>query len=175
MVETFIKIRLKQLFRGIIGIGIFRTIFVIMLLGYLMLFVFKLTANHINALYVVGVVSLLILWIQTSRKDKLFLKTNFEKHKLIYLAEYLGLSSFTFIFLTIHLQWIPLLILLTAFCLIIQLDIKMRQRSLNTKLQRMIPAECFEWKAGVRKTIFILVPVWLIGFLLRFLPEVFLL
>lgn len=169
MVEAFIKIRLKQLFRGIIGIGIFRIIFLILLLGYLMLFVFKLTENQTNALSVVGVISFLTFWIQTNRKDKVFLKTNFDKYKLIYLAEYIGLSFLSILFLTIHLQWIPLLILLAAFCLIIQLDIKMKQRSLNTKLQRMIPEECFEWKAGVRKTIFILVPVWLIGFFTSFL------
>lgn len=169
MVEAFIKIRLIQLFRGIIGIGIFRIIFLILLFGYLMLFVFKLTEDQTNALYVVGVISLLTLWIQINRKDKVFLKTNFKKYKLINLAEYAALSFIPIIFLTIHLQWIPLLILLAAFCLIIQLDIKMKQRSLNTKLQRMIPAECFEWKAGVRKTIFILVPVWLIGFFTSFL------
>lgn len=134
-----------------------------------MLFVFKLTENQTNALYVVGAISLLSLWIQTNRKDKVFLKTNFNKYKLIYFVEYIGLSLISIIFLTIHLQWIPLLILLAALCLVIQLDIKMKQRSLNTKLQRMIPAECFEWKAGVRKAFFILVPVWLIGFFTSFL------
>jgi hypothetical protein len=169
MVQAFIKIRLTQLFRGIIGIGIFRIIFLILLFGYLMTFVFLLTENQTNALYVVGTISLLTLWIQTKRKDKVFLKTNFEKYKLIYFAEYLALSFIAIIFLTIHLQWIPLLILLATFSLIIQLDIKMKQRSLNTKLQRMIPSECFEWKAGVRKTIFILIPVWLIGFFTSFL------
>ena len=143
MVEAFIKIRLKQLFRGIIGIGIFRIIFLILLFGYLMLFVFQLTENQTNALYVVGAISLLTLWIQTTRKDKVFLKTNFDKYKQIYLAEYIGLSAISIVFLIIHLQWIPLLILLAAFCLIIQLDIKMKQRNLNTKLQRLIPAECF--------------------------------
>ena len=85
------------------------------------------------------------------------------------MAEYAALSFIPIIFFTIHLQWIPLLILLAAFCLIIQLDIKMKQRSLNTKLQRMIPSECFEWKAGVRKTIYILIPVWIIGFFTSFL------
>jgi hypothetical protein len=169
MVEAFIKIRLKQLFRGIIVIGIFRIIFLILLFGYLMLFVFKLTEDQTNALYVVGVISLLTLWIQINRKDKVFLKTNFKKYKLINLAEYAALSFIPIIFFTIHLQWIPLLILLAAFCLIIQLDIKMKQRSLNTKLQRMIPSECFEWKAGVRKTIYILIPVWIIGFFTSFL------
>ena len=78
MVEAFIKIRLKQLFRGIIVIGIFRIIFLILLFGYLMLFVFKLTEDQTNALYVVGVISLLTLWIQINRKDKVFLKTNFK-------------------------------------------------------------------------------------------------
>ena len=169
MVAAFIKIRLKQFFRGVIGIGIFRIIFLILLFGYLMTFVFLLTGNQENALYVVGTISLLTLWIQTKRKDKVFLKTNYEKYKLIYFTEYVALSFIAIIFLTINLQWIPLLILLTAFCLIIQLDIKMKQRSLNTKLQLMIPSECFEWKAGVRKTIFILIPIWFIGFFTSFL------
>jgi hypothetical protein len=136
-----------------------------------MLFLFQSTEKQTNALYVVIAVSILTLWIQTNRKDKAFLKTNFEKYKLIYLAEYISLSLIIIIFLTIHLQWIPLLVLMGAFILIIQLDIKIKQLHLNTKLQRMIPSECFEWKAGIRKTMVILVPVWLIGLFTSFLSE----
>jgi len=169
MIKAFIKIRSKQLLRGVMGIGIFRTIFLVLLFGYLLIFVFVLTGNQTNALYVVGAISFLTLWIQTKRKDKVFLKTNFDKYKRVYLAEYVALFSIPIIFLAIHLQWIPLLLLAAAFCLIIQLDIKIKQRSLNTKLQAMIPAECFEWKAGVRQTFFILIPVWLIGFFTSFL------
>jgi len=171
MVETFIKIRFKQLFRGIIEIGVLRIIFLLLLFGYLLLFLFQSTAKQTNALYVVIAISIITLWIQTNRKDKAFLKTNFEKHKLIYLAEYVSLSFIIIIFLAIHLQWIPLLVLMGAFILIIQLDIKIKQLHLNTKLQRMIPSECFEWKAGIRKTMVILVPVWLIGLFTSFLSE----
>ena len=96
MVEAFIKIRLKQLFRGIIVIGIFRIIFLILLFGYLMLFVFKLTEDQTNALYVVGVISLLTLWIQINRKDKVFLKTNFKKYKNSTFQQILILLPLTF-------------------------------------------------------------------------------
>jgi hypothetical protein len=34
---------------------------------------------------------------------------------------------------------------------------------LNTALQRLIPSDCFEWKAGIRKLLIFIVPIWLIG------------
>jgi hypothetical protein len=168
MIEAFIKIRLKQFYRGFIGIGLFRFLFLILLAGYLFVFVFMLTATQQSALYIAGITALIVLFIQTKRKDKLFLKTNFNRYQFIYLVDYIVFTSIVITFLMIHMQWIPLSILLSAICLITQVDIKVKQRSLNTRLQLMIPSECFEWKAGVRQTFFILVPIWIIGFCTSF-------
>jgi hypothetical protein len=82
---------------------------------------------------------------------------------LIYYIEYLILASITIAFLIFHFQWIPLLLLLSALYLIIHLDLKTKQRNLNTKLQLFIPSECFEWKGGVRQSLFFLITLWIIG------------
>ena len=47
--------------------------------------------------------------------------------------------------------------------LIVHLDLKKKLSNRNTWLQQSIPSECFEWKGGVRQTLFILIPFWVIG------------
>lgn len=169
MVGAFLKIRFKQLYRGLVGIGLFRIVFLILLFAYLLLFLFASTKKQPGSLYVAAGTVFIILILHIRRKDKLFLKTRFEKHTRIYLSEYAALASIVILFLAVHLQWIALLVLLSSIFLIAQTDIKPRHlHTLNTKLQSFIPASSFEWKAGVRQSFFIFVPVWIIGFCTSF-------
>jgi|AGTN01.2.fsa_nt_gi hypothetical protein len=169
MVGAFIKIRFKQLYRGLIGIGLFRIVFLVLLFAYLLLFLFALTKKQPGSLYVVAATVFIILILHIRRKDKRFLKTCFEKHSQIYLSEYLTFTSIVILFLAVHLQWIALLVLLSAIFLIARTDIKPRHlHTLNTKLQSFIPVFSFEWKAGIRQSFFIFVPVWVIGFCTSF-------
>jgi len=163
MIEAFIKIRLKQISRGLIGIGLIRVIFLIGLLGFIVFITFVTISNYPDSIYVTGLSALIILVVHTKRQDKSFLKTNFGNYKLVNFVEYLILASIIISFLIFHFQWISLLLLLSAIYLIIHLDVKTKQRSLNTKLQQLIPSACFEWKGGIRQTLFILLPLWIIG------------
>jgi len=163
MIEAFVKIRLKQFYRGLIGIGLIRIIFLIGLLAFIVLMLFIETSKYPDTFYVTGITALIILVVHTKRQDKSFLKINFANYKLICFVEYLILASIIIAFLIFHFQWIPLLLLLSALYLIIHLDLKTRQRNLNTKLQQLIPSECFEWKGGIRQTLFILITLWIIG------------
>jgi hypothetical protein len=173
MIEAFVKIRIKQFYRGLIGIGLFRVIFLIGLLGFVLFISFIETSTYPDAFYVVGVTALIILMVQMNRQDKSFLKTNFNNYTLICFAEYLILSSIIIAFLIFHIQWIPLLVLISVLYLITLLDLKLKQSNLNTRLQQVIPSECFEWKGGVRQTFFILVPLWIIGLCTSyFIPSV---
>ena len=52
--------------------------------------------------------------------------------------------------------------------MIVQLEINTKFSSLNTKLQALIPADSFEWKAGVRRYLYIIVPVWCISIITSF-------
>lgn len=163
MIEAFIKIRLKQFYRGLIGIGLIRIIFLIGILAFIVFSLFIESSKYPDSFYITGITAFILLMVQTKRQDKLFLKTNFDNYRLICFVEYLILSSTVIAFLIFHLQWIPLLLLLSALYLIIHLDLKTKKRNLNTRLQQFIPSECFEWKGGVRQTLFILITLWIIG------------
>ena len=101
-VEGFFNIRLKQFYRGLIGIGLIRIIVMIVLLGFMVLLVFTKTSKYPDSFYVTGITALLILLVHTKRPDKLFLKTNFTNYKLISFIEYLILSSIIISFLIFH-------------------------------------------------------------------------
>ena len=169
MIEALVIIRLKQFYRGLIGIGLIRIIFLIGLLAFIGLMLFIETSKYPDSFYVTGITTLIILMVHMKRQDKIFLKTNFDNYKLICFVEYLILASTIIAFLIFHFQWIPLLVLLSALYLIIHLDLKPRQRNLNTRLQQLIPSECFEWKGGIRQTLFILITLWIIGICTSFL------
>ena len=168
MIEAFVKIRLKQFYRGLIGVGLIRIIFLIGLVGFIGIALFIKTSESPDSYYVTGLTTLIILLVQTKRQDKLFLKTNFDNYRLICLVEYLILASPIIVLLIFHFQWIPLLLLLSAIYLIIHLDLKTKKRNLNTKLQQFIPSDCFEWKGGIRQTLFILIPLWMTGLFTSF-------
>ncbi len=163
MIEAFIKIRLKQFYRGLIGVGLIRIIFLVGLVGFIAFVLFIETSKSPDSYYITGITSLILLMVQTKRQDKPFLKTNFDNYRLICLTEYLILASIIIAFLIFHFQWIPLLLLISAIYLIIHLDLKSKQHNLNTRLQQFIPSECFEWKGGVRQILFFLIPLWIIG------------
>jgi len=78
------------------------------------------------------------------------------------------LSSIVITFLIFHLQGNPLLLLASIIFLIIHLDYKTKKRSQNFRLLQLIPSSSFEWKAGIRQTLFILIPIWVIGLFTSF-------
>jgi hypothetical protein len=163
MINAFIKIRIKQFYRGLIDIGWFRLLFLVGLLGFFGFMAFVMTSTTKNAFYVSGLMVLIVLLIHAKRQDKIFLKTNFTHYTLICIVEYLLLSSIIITFLMVHFQWLPILCLLFAIILLVHFDLKVKHRNLNSRLQQFIPSESFEWKGGVRQTLFILVPLWVIG------------
>jgi hypothetical protein len=114
-------------------------------------------------MYASMIVLLLILMLHTKREDKLFLKINFSSHKWIYFIEYLFVSVVLITFLLIHNFWNIALLTIAVLGIISQLDLKKNRTSYNTRIQKWIPDECFEWKSGVRNLFPIIVIIWLIG------------
>jgi len=162
MIKALLIIRLKQFYRGIIGIGLIRIIFLIGLIGFFGLFLYTKTSDKSTSQLVsIGLLSL-ITAIQLRRGDKLFLKSHFSNYKLLILAEYVVISFPIFLLLVIHRQWGSLLYFLSLL-LIVHFDLKPRYYSLNTKLQTFIPSDSFEWIAGIRKQLFIIMPIWIIS------------
>ena len=163
MLLAFFKIRLKQIIRSTKEIGLFRIIFIIGLLAFIAVALFKQTANAPNFFYSIGIYLTIITLIQVNRSDKRFLKIHFNNFKLILLTEYILLLIPLFICLIYYKHWILLISVILLTFLIINIDFKPRQKSLNTLIQRLIPAKCFEWKSGVRKALFLLIGFWIIG------------
>lgn len=163
MISAFINIRFKQFYRAIKGIGLFRIVFLAGLFAFLGFVLFKQTEILPNAYYVSGVYLLLIALIQLKRQDKLFLKSHFNNFKLIYLTEYLILTIPLLVCLIYHYQWLSILILFPSLFLIVNLDFIVKRRVLNTKVQKWIPFDNFEWKGGLRKSFLFLVPIWIIS------------
>jgi hypothetical protein len=163
MIVAFIKLRLMQFSRALSGLGLIRSLFLMGLAGFAGVFIFSLTSEYPGSYYVSGGFVLLIMSIQSKRPDKLFLKSNFVNYKLICFAEYLLLVSPALVFLVIHLQWIPVLILIASVTLLVHWEFKLKQYYHFALLQRLIPSESFEWKAGVRKNMVFLIPLWITG------------
>lgn len=167
MINALLKIRLKQIYRSIRGIGLIRLIFLICFIGLLGAGLYKGTSDELTSQYFSIGFLLLIILIHLKRGDKLFLKNHFSNHKIIMLAEYIVLAVPLACCFLIHKQWFAISEL-SALLIIVNADLKAKRSNLNTKLQKLIPDDAFEWKAGLRKQFFIIVLVWIIAALTSF-------
>lgn len=166
MLKALLKVHSKQIYRGIIGIGLLRTIFIIPFLAYLCFAVFTWSANSESSIYLAfGIFTLLVI-IQLRRKDKEFLELHSHNYKYILYAEYLILALPILLCFAYHLQWKAILIVILGLLVIIHLKNSAKQITLNSKIQRIIPAESFEWKAGIRKQLVFIIPLWALSVLL---------
>jgi hypothetical protein len=163
MISAFVKIRLLQAYRAAKGLGFFRTLFVIGLLVFFAFGIFMQTEELPNAYYVSGIYLIMIAMLQVRRLDKWFLKIHFSNYKIVLLTEYLLLLIPLFFCLVYYFQWITLFAVVISSIIVVNLDFKPRHNSLNTMIQRLIPADCYEWKAGIRKRLIYILPLWVLG------------
>lgn len=168
MIKAFIKLRFKQIYRSIKGIGLIRFVFLIVLVGFLGFGLFIQTAQRPNSYYITIALLVILSVIQVKRKDKHFLKNSIANYKPILITEYLLLSIPVLIALIIHKQWIESLSVAAYILLIVNVDFKTKQKSLNSSIQRYIPSASFEWKAGIRKYLIITIITWSLGLLTSF-------
>lgn len=155
--------RFKQIGREINNIGLGRFVFVAVLGFFLLFALYVKSSDRIISQYVcVGFLLTLIL-IHVRRNDKEFLKTNFSNAKAIMLSEYIILSVPFIICFLVHKQWIVVGEILLGLLLVVNIDFKPVKPNLNTKLQKLIPDDAFEWKAGIRKYFYIIIAVWILS------------
>ncbi|MDD2196029.1 MAG: hypothetical protein PHE03_03395 [Bacteroidales bacterium] len=168
MIASLVNIRFKQFYREILRIGLFRIVVLLGLTIMLFIFLFVQASQFPNALYTSIVILLLFFLLHIKRSDKLFLKINFSNYKWICFAEYTLVAFAFLVFLIIHSHWYLALLLVFALGVIVQLDFKVTRVTYNTRIQRWIPNECFEWKSGVRNLFILTLCIWLVGFLFSF-------
>ncbi len=168
MITSLIKIRVKQISRELQGIGILRFVFLSGLFAFLGFVLFLASRERENAHYLVMANLLVFLLIHVKRKDRHFLITHFSQYRYIFQAEYLLLSAPFSAVLIYHAHLIPLAMLFAGSIVVSFIEYQPQKRSLNTPLQKMIPDELYEWKAGSRKLLFFILPLWIIGLLFSF-------
>lgn len=139
-----------------------------MLTGFLLYIVFMQANVSPNVFYLILVYLLVLLMIQSGRRDKIFLKSRIPNYRLVITAEYFFLLLPLFFSLFWWRQTACLLIAVAGLLCIPHFDIRLRQKSRNSKLLHRIPAPCFEWKAGLRKNYLLIIIVWIIGFCTSF-------
>lgn len=163
MIKALLIIRLKQFLRALAELGIIRILVLIVIIT----FTVGILLSYLSQSGYVGYISigfgLIIFSIQLNRKDKIFLKTHFENFKLALFVEYISLSIPILICLLVFKHWIPTSFLLLACFVIPYFNFSYERRTLNTKIQELIPSDAYEWKSGVRRLFFIILPIWILG------------
>ncbi len=167
MIKELLNIRWKQILRGISGIGLFRMLFLVGVVGFVGWLLYLKAILISGAIAVSLGFMVVIALIHAKRRDKLFLSTHFSGYKLIMLVEYLLLFIPVIILAVVHRQWISLVSILGLF-IVVNLKIETKSSNLNTKIQSLVFSDAIEWKAGLRRHFFILVPVWLLSVLTSF-------
>jgi hypothetical protein len=163
MIKALLKIRGKQFNRGLSELGLFRVLALLGIFGFLATSLFLQLEREPNIYLISAGYFGLIFLTHSKREDKLFLKSNFENFKSIFATEYLFISTPLIISLIYYSRWDVLSSFLFALAILVHIDFKIYQRVWNTKIQRLIPSESFEWKAGLRKNLILITALWLIG------------
>ena len=168
MIIEILKTRLRQLIRIIIQIGIFRTIILFVALIVFLLYSFLILSEKTYHTYLIGIFITLLLAIQINRKDKLFLNIYAKKPRVIFIIEYFILSLPLIALLIYNDLWASLLLVLLSLSIISFLNLNIKQSSINSVFQKIIPNDNFEWKAGVRKNFILIILLLIIGLFTSF-------
>lgn len=168
MITLLLNIRIKQIYREILKIGLLRIAVLLVLAIMFFIFLFMQASQVPNALYVCIAILLLLFMLHIKREDKLFLRINFKSYKWIYFAEYTLAILVFLVFLIIHSHWYLALFLLLTLGIIVQLNFKTTRFNYNTRIQKWIPDECFEWRSGIRNSFILILCIWLVGFIFSF-------
>jgi hypothetical protein len=165
----FINLHFQQLKRVLISLGLFRFVFVLAVFVLACLALFAVLKTGQNLEMATGAITLLILAIQVQRTDITFLKIQFHHYRKILFIEYLILSIPLTGFLIFFLRWELIMILFAAIILIPFIEIKWSGRFRNSAFQNRLPDDAFEWKAGVRKNLWIILLIFFAGLGFSFL------
>jgi hypothetical protein len=108
--------------------------------------------------------------IHLKRRDKNFLKINISRFQTVYSVEYLVLLSPLIICLLLYGRWLVLLYVAVGTLLISAIDynFSIRRKTFNAGIPKLIPADMYEWKAGVRRNLTVLLIVYGLGICLSY-------
>lgn len=166
MIINLIKIRILQTCRGIRDIGLFRAIFLLLILvPLLILFLYnRLSTPNYNHI-ITGIWLIIVLIIHRSRKDYSFLFKISDNPFLPYLSEYLLFSVPFMIMLAITGQYLHIGVTCIVLVSISLIKPSSKAKRIYSSFIKYLPDGLFEWQSGFRKNFIPLLLFYLIGFL----------
>jgi hypothetical protein len=159
------------MFRILKLLGIVRIAIIAALLTASITVVYKLLATGKYDFQIAAAVVLFIFLIHIRRRDRTFLKINFQNYRLFLAMEYFVLLLPVFVCILLTSRWLilPIIILCVPLISFIDVNIRFGRKTHNTRLQSLIPDEMYEWKAGVRQNLVLLITVYIAGVCLSWL------
>jgi len=167
---NIIQLRCKQFGRILYCLGVVRMLLVIALMLMLIAVTYKLQSTVEYSYLVASGYLVLSLIIHLKRTDKNFLKINIPSFRMVCWLEYLLLSLFLIISLVLHGRWLVLLFVVAGTLLISIIDysVVIGRTTINTRIQRLISFDLYEWKAGIRRNFVLLIIIYVSGVCLSF-------
>ncbi|MDW7695963.1 hypothetical protein R9C00_25825 [Flammeovirgaceae bacterium SG7u.111] len=174
MIQHILKVRLAQLGRYMAELGWIRSVLGAGLLVFLWLMLLKKAIFFVElSAILLGVSLASITYLHLYRPDKAFLNSFGQSTKWVFWAEYLLLSFPILLIASLTAYWWAAIIYVVIVGLLSLLKWTPRQLKTFTLPLRIIPAEAFEWKSGLRLGISHLVSIYLFVIILMPSPYFF--
>jgi hypothetical protein len=152
MIRVYLKMRVKQLYRELSGVGLIRVLFLLALGVLACLFLVRAAQSVQNAIYITLGIFTGLASLHFKRNDLKFMIINFKNYKHIILAEYLVFLIPVFALLVYNHQPLPIVILLFLTTLLTTLNWRPKKQTGFQWIVQHIPHQSFEWKAGLRQS-----------------------
>lgn len=172
MDKTLLYIRAKQIKRETDGLGLYLLIFIAITAVLSVVTYFQYKTNH-QAWLVAGILSIICLAIQYTRKDKQFIYKQLDKPQLQIFLEYAILTLPFSATSLITKSWYCFPLLLLVLACISFLKFQFKHTAAFRQLSLFIPASDFEWISGIRKQYIPFIGLYLIALVfcwVRILP-----
>lgn len=157
--RNFLWIRCKMAYRILLELGWWRSFFVIGSLAFGVSKIFALQNFHVA----LAVSLLIIVPLHFARNDKAFLSQTPLYAPVLFMAEYLLLSSFFLIYFLANQAFIHFFTLLVCIFFLSFVKVSIRTKQLQSLSFVLIPAHIFEWRAGLRISWLFLLLVYLLA------------
>lgn len=151
MIKAILALRVKQLLKIIRNFGLFRILIILAFLIFVFAAGFKYLAEFPTAYYIIGIFIYILVHLQLSRQDILFLIVHCEQYKKLLFLEYFILSVPLLTGLIYYQYWYALAFVISILILLVNFNFKLKKRTRNSYIIRLIGSESFEIIAGLRK------------------------
>ncbi|HBS85588.1 MAG: hypothetical protein A2W91_14505 [Bacteroidetes bacterium GWF2_38_335] len=173
LVIYILFLRAKQLFRVLMEIGLLRSLFLLGLLGYGMIWLLGVVKQEGYREIMVYVFASMIFSVHLQRKDKRFLKLLRRQVFPLFMIEYtiMLLPMIVLLSITGSAIYAAAMVLFTLPVSLINTTVSFKKINLFRKLL-FIPRSNFEWKSGFRKKFVYMGVVWTLSLMVSYYAPV---